>query len=343
MALILYYHKIHKTPREGLWYKSFDLQLRLLKSRFKVVPPGEICSALTERRPMAKNWVAITFDDGYADNLVYAYPLLKKHGLKAALFPAFSRLRASDDIRPTLEDYWAGKVSFGELHTPLTMSRANLEHFEKGSSADFLTFSELKKISDIFEIGGHASEHARVFAGGEINDFCDGKNVKWTHCRAFGEKPGPGWPLVSMKSSIAAARGTLKPAARDFVRSLDGAFFRRKGWKPRLKAELEAKFGEVFTFESEAGKEKRVAEEIVSSKAGLEAALGRRIRYFSYPFGEYDTRLSRIVAENFSAAVTTQKKPVTAETDPYLIPRASVSDDIFTFTGVLLKYRLGRL
>lgn len=345
MALILYYHKIQKRPGAGLWYRNFDLQLRLLKSHFKVVPLSEICGALAAGRPAGKDSVAITFDDGYADNLVYARPLLKKHGLTAALFPAYSRLLDSRETRPTLEDYWAGKVPFGRLHRPLSMAEANTEHFERGASRDFLTFAELEQLSDVFEIGCHASEHTRVFRrdGAGIQDLYDGTNGNWTHAYAFGEKPRPGWPLTAMKSSLAAARGTLRPEVKEHVRALGSDFFLRKGWKPRLKAGLDAKFGEPFTFESEAEKILRVKLEIERSKAGLEAVLGRRVSCFSYPFGEYDDDLLNLVRSGFSAAVTTKKKPVGEGTDPFLVPRASISDDLFTFLGVLLKYRQGRL
>ena len=67
--------------------EDFDLLLSHLKARFTVLPLHDAVERLyggTLPRPA----LAITFDDGYADNLSVAAPLLRKHGLPATLFVA---------------------------------------------------------------------------------------------------------------------------------------------------------------------------------------------------------------------------------------------------------------
>ena len=111
-VFVIYYHKI--LPRFGfdVFYKTFDLEMKILKSFYNVVSLDEIEQYIKEDKRPNKPAIAITFDDGYVDNFVYAYPILKKHGLKATIFPIASRILQKDFVRPTLFDYWQGKVSF---------------------------------------------------------------------------------------------------------------------------------------------------------------------------------------------------------------------------------------
>ncbi len=66
---------------------EFDALLDHLKRRFSVLPLAEgISASMITRFPRPA--LAMTFDDGYADNLAVAAPLLRKHGIPATLFVA---------------------------------------------------------------------------------------------------------------------------------------------------------------------------------------------------------------------------------------------------------------
>lgn len=67
--------------------EEFDLLLSHLKARFTVLPLQDAVERLYGRR-LPRAALAITFDDGYADNLSVAAPLLRKHALPATLFVA---------------------------------------------------------------------------------------------------------------------------------------------------------------------------------------------------------------------------------------------------------------
>ncbi|MBI1285835.1 MAG: polysaccharide deacetylase family protein [Thiobacillus sp.] len=81
--------------------ESFDAQLDLLKSVFNVLPLPEAVSQLKAGTLPARS-AAITFDDGYADNVTNALPILQKHGLHATFFIATSYLNGGRMFNDTV-------------------------------------------------------------------------------------------------------------------------------------------------------------------------------------------------------------------------------------------------
>lgn len=65
----------------------FDAQLSLLKRWFIVLPLPDAIHGLREGR-LPPRPLAITFDDGYADNCTVALPILQRHEVRAAFFIA---------------------------------------------------------------------------------------------------------------------------------------------------------------------------------------------------------------------------------------------------------------
>ena len=66
---------------------ALERQLRFLRRAANVVPLADGLAALADGRPLSRA-VAITFDDGYADNLRLAAPLLDRLALPATFFLA---------------------------------------------------------------------------------------------------------------------------------------------------------------------------------------------------------------------------------------------------------------
>lgn len=97
---VLMYH--HVRPNGGMIActpENFESQLIWLKENgYHSLSLDEFSHHLSGKD--VGKAVLITFDDGYLNNWVYAFPLLEKHGFKATIFLVTSWLNQGD-IRPT--------------------------------------------------------------------------------------------------------------------------------------------------------------------------------------------------------------------------------------------------
>jgi peptidoglycan/xylan/chitin deacetylase (PgdA/CDA1 family) len=88
---VLIFHRVRPAP-DPLFPEEpdaarFDMQLQMLKRWFEILPLPDAVDALREGRLPARA-LAITFDDGYADNCTVALPILQRHALPATFFIA---------------------------------------------------------------------------------------------------------------------------------------------------------------------------------------------------------------------------------------------------------------
>ena len=89
-VVILMYHRV--GPYKDIWslrptYASdFEDQIRYLGKTHKILPLRELAQHIREKRPLPKRTAIITFDDGYKDVYIYAYPILKKYNVPATIF-----------------------------------------------------------------------------------------------------------------------------------------------------------------------------------------------------------------------------------------------------------------
>ncbi len=98
---VLMYHAFTGSGEEDRYImprRSFARQMRLLAMlRYRIVDFEEIGLALREGRPLPRRSVAITIDDGYADTLDIAHPILRRHGFSATLFLISAKLGSVAD------------------------------------------------------------------------------------------------------------------------------------------------------------------------------------------------------------------------------------------------------
>lgn len=103
--LVLMYHRVIDDPRAdpfqlGMCVQKhrFAEQLAWLKKSAHVMALDEAVSRLLAGDPLPPRAVAITFDDGYRDNLTTAAPLLKQHGFPATIYVVTGHLEENTPL-----------------------------------------------------------------------------------------------------------------------------------------------------------------------------------------------------------------------------------------------------
>lgn len=100
-ALVLMYHRVvpgkiarRESIEPGMFVTAatFARHLSWLEAHFRVLPLREIIDRVEARRPLPPGACAITFDDGWRDNLEHAWPELAHRGLPATIFVVTDRV-----------------------------------------------------------------------------------------------------------------------------------------------------------------------------------------------------------------------------------------------------------
>lgn len=152
---VLMYH--HVSPSPGAITCSpanFEDQLRWLSERnYRSITTAEFADHLNGKAAPKKS-VLITFDDGYLDNWVYAYPLLKKYGFNAVIFLVTSWIN-DGVVRP----------QSGDADVPETPSHTDCEQLINAGQSDkvILRWSEIQHMQadGTFEFHSHTHTHTR--------------------------------------------------------------------------------------------------------------------------------------------------------------------------------------
>ncbi|MGI5824244.1 MAG: polysaccharide deacetylase family protein [Bacillota bacterium] len=148
VPVLMYHHLVPDNVYTEMNYSQngavvknseFEEQMKWLHDNgYQTLFVSELADLLKSEADLPEKSVVITFDDGYASNYVYAYPILKKYGLKA-------------NIAPVVRD--SEKISGGSKEA---YSDYELPH---------LDFAQLKEMqnSGVFEIGSHSYDgHGNV-------------------------------------------------------------------------------------------------------------------------------------------------------------------------------------
>jgi peptidoglycan/xylan/chitin deacetylase (PgdA/CDA1 family) len=99
-GLILRYHAItegtsevtYADPSVCLPLEAFRLQMAFIKRAYSVVPLETFVRALDGGQGLPPRAVAVTFDDGYADNHHLALPVLRRLGMEATVYVSTASL-----------------------------------------------------------------------------------------------------------------------------------------------------------------------------------------------------------------------------------------------------------
>jgi peptidoglycan/xylan/chitin deacetylase (PgdA/CDA1 family) len=272
----------------------FEDQMATLKRKgYVTITLKELYEYVTGRTRLPRKAIVITFDDGYLDNWVFAFPTLKRHGMKGTVFVSTDFIDRRDEIRPNLEDVWKGRVGHRDLHY-----------------RGFLSVPEMRRMlmSQLVDIQGHCKTHTWYPVSGKVVDFHHpGSPYPWLAWNARTDRKPHymeedqdglvplGAPVYEHRESLVARRYFPEPGPEAeierLVESRGGrAFFEEPGWRSILFERMRAVAGEAVggRHETEAERLTRLKDEIVLSREELSALLDHPVDFLCWPGGAYD-------------------------------------------------------
>ncbi len=292
----------------------FEAQMRALRAAgWKTISLGELHAHMAEGKPLPAKPVVLTFDDGYADNWIYAYPILRKYGHHAVVWMSVDFVDPRTEPRPTLEDVWAGRLREGAL-----------------DPRGYLSWAEMRLMtgSGHVEIQSHAMTHTWYPCGDEILDFHRPAGVDdyapplWLGWNMFPARKHEsmhvdlselvpfGTPIYRNAKSLAAPRYFEDESLTEKLRarvagSGAAAFFEEPLWREDLLDVVREHGARAGRLETEHEYRDRVRSELVQSRRAIAAALGTKVEYLCWPGGGRTPETLRIAEEAGYLATTT--------------------------------------
>jgi len=318
---VLVYHRIARASRDpqllAVSPERFDEHLRAIAADFEPLPLRDLAEAAVERR-LPQRAVAVTFDDGYADNLLVAKPLLERAEVPATVFVTSSNV--SDGSPFWWDELERLLLSPGCVPSPLELEiGGEPARWELGPDAEYSARDAAERAAWTVLDEHDPGPRQQVY-----RELC--RRLRELEERERAATLERLRTLVRLESS--SERDPPRPLALDELKRL--------GEDGLVEIGSHTKTHPVLSqLPPEASRE-----EIYGSKRSLEGLLGRPVSAFAYPYGGTsdfdDTTVSIVRDAGFETACSTIPRRVGRHTDPLRIPRLVVRD----WTGPELAGRL---
>jgi peptidoglycan/xylan/chitin deacetylase (PgdA/CDA1 family) len=309
-AIVLMYHRVadlaSDPQRLAVGLEHFDQQMDILSRSYTVLTAGRLAESLARRRRIPERSVVVTFDDGYADTLLGAKPILSSHSVPATLFVS------SDYLGGDTEFWWdeVERIALGPGHLP---ARLELEAGDARFRRDLETGSP----------SGEAGVRSPVAWDVTMEPVTERQRL-YLALREFILPLSPAERASALESLRAqcgtgeAVRSSHRPLTEDELRELAAGDLVEIGAHTRSHALLASRTPD----------EQR--DEIAGGKAALERVCGCGVRLLSYPYGDAGsfTEASMAIARDagFLGAFSTRFGVVLPWTDRLRIPRCPTED-----------------
>lgn len=329
---VIMYHSVGHPSEEWLWtnltvsVELFEKQLALLRDKgFRTITLDGYRERQESPGFSPQKEVVLTFDDGYLDNWVYTYPLLKRAGLIGTIYVNPEFIDPGEEPRPNLEDVWAGRVSSADLQVQGFLNRGELRQLQK---------------SGVMTIASHSMSHTWHPIAPEIIDFHrPDLDTPWL---AWNRKPERKFAYLTEDQSRFVPYGQpiykhgRSLGIRRFIPDNDAAeaalawiedhgaeqAFSQPEWQRGL-ADAVTPFAERGRHETDEEVDARYRYEIFQSRSILEEIIGQPVRHFCWPGGEYNDA-SWAVAEEAgytTICVSSRDKKRWTQDNPALVRR----------------------
>jgi peptidoglycan/xylan/chitin deacetylase (PgdA/CDA1 family) len=268
--------------------ERFREQIEFLASCYDILPLSELYY-YAHSGQQVRNSLALTFDDGYANNLSVAAPILREFQAPATLFLCTDFLGR--------DAYWWDHLA--QIVLTATQYPRKLAHIECG----FLGAERL--LNENPALQGQSAEESKAGALKELVLELWGSLRHLSLDRIYG--------LLGELDSLFAPNVDLtgvRPLRIDEV---------------QLAADIFTIGAHTITHPFlTAVDDQRLNAEIAGSLSMCRTLSSQVVDCFSYPFGDFDARVAAEVAPHMSLACTAQEGIVGPGTDPLRIPRIQI-------------------
>ena len=315
---VFMYHSVGVPNIKWKWnyltthFEDFEKELIYLrKNNYSTISLDDLYNYINYHKKIPKKSIILTFDDGYVDNYIFAYPLLKKYGFKGTIFinPEFTDPR--DIIRKRFDE--SNKVILED-------------------TTGFLSWQEMRLIEreGVFDIQSHAMTHTWYPISNNIIGFRKNNDENsWMTWNNYPQKKPYlqienhslihlGEPVYENEKSLMARRyfpnQKLKMHLIEFVKNNGGlSFFNQLGWEQILfsfkNKIIDDKKLEDGYYESDLDWKSRIRAELHESKNIIEQKLNKKVEYLCWPGGSA-TKEGQTIAEEVGYKMTTAARDI---------------------------------
>ncbi len=305
-AFVLLYHRVLPVESAlGVSCRVFEEHLDFLKSSGHVfMDSAMLGDFLAGRLDEASKHVLLSFDDGWADNLFFATPILGKYSAKAMIAICGSLVNPSPEAR--------------EISRFIVRDdKASLDAAANGGDfSQFLSWGELSLMreSGLWDFASHGCSHlGNYFSLDNIRGFHP-RQTHWTMKYALGGELFDGAPRAEFKSVLSFPRTRLAPKLVEALKKAedDGE---------RIKI-CSAFPNPIERMESDEEFRSRVGADLSESRKIIGEKLGVVPDCLVWPWGDYSEESERIaVGSGFRKLFTVEKGFLAPGSNPLRIPR----------------------
>jgi peptidoglycan/xylan/chitin deacetylase (PgdA/CDA1 family) len=304
-AVILHYHRVADLSGDpfllNVMPHLFEEHLKVVKTLGEPVSLTKLTDAL-RRGELPRRAIVVTFDDGYADNLHHAKPLLERHGVPATVFVATGAVESQ-------REFWWDELERlvlepGELPSRLQLNvNGSVQQWELGPFAVYTEDDRRRHCAWTLATQSNPSSRHRVLRELYERIYPLNDTEKW---RVLDE-------LALLSSLGRNTRPTHRPMRGDEIIELarDGL----------IDIGAHTQTHTPLTSLLVAGQR----QEIEGSKIRLEQILSRPIKHFAYPHGLFTAETVEVLRQvGITAACTTLPGPVRRKSNLLRLPRMLV-------------------
>lgn len=328
-AVILLYHRVGDVAGDpqllSVGKDRFAQQVEFLSRHYPVLSLETLAEALAAGEDLPDQCVAVTFDDGYADNLTNAKPILEQHRVPATVFVTTGHLDQD-------QEFWWDELERIFLHPSTLPPGCRLRIGERVLDQDL---TEAVRYTE-----GDAERHRAWNVVRQDNPTVRHKIYR-DLCALLRQSTPP--ERTATMRTLRAWSG-IRVSARETHRCLSSSELKELGSGPLVEVGAHTVTHPVLAGLSVS--EQRG--EICESRDQLLRILGKSPRSFAYPFGtksDFTPQTAALVREaGFAVACANVPDVVTGGEDRYQLPRLIVRDwDREQFAGALKGWFAGKV